>query len=147
MKKILMTVLVLGVAVFTLTACGKIKELFGGEEEVTYQTILDEYSQKLRDAAPKAVEEYKQESAGITGDIMALAEIANRKIMDLAEIETEGVGKMAELQVKNQEDYAVYEGWATQLYNVYMECGMQVSDAYMESAGEALPIPQLQQTP
>lgn len=65
----------------------------------TYETIYNEYAQKIRDAAP-------------TSSISELAEIAN-----------EGVSKMAEYMwsakgVDGQ--YATYEEWAGKLMDVYM---------------------------
>lgn len=65
----------------------------------TYETIYNEYAQKIRDAAP-------------TSSVSELAEIAN-----------EGVSKMAEYMwsakgVDGQ--YATYEEWAGKLMDVYM---------------------------
>jgi len=70
--------------------------------EVTCQSILDEYSQKIKDATPGLVEEYNTESAGKAGDINALAEISTAKIEKLAEISAEGTEKMAELMLTNK---------------------------------------------
>lgn len=64
-----------------------------------YETIYNEYAQKIRDAAP-------------TSSISELAEIAN-----------EGVGKMAEYMwtAKGTDgQYATYEEWSSKLMDVYM---------------------------
>lgn len=103
-------------------------------EEVTYQSILDEYTQKIIDATPGLVEEYNNESADCGGDVNALAELSNAKIEKLAEISNDGITKMAELMNKNGDEYETYEKWANKLTDVYTEQSQQITDAYMNSA-------------
>lgn len=102
--------------------------------EVSYQSILDEYSQRLREAAPILVNEYNAESAGIHGDINALAELCNKKIGKLADISVEGIGKMADLMFKNGDSYDTYESWAGKLTDVYTQQAQLITDAYVNSA-------------
>ncbi|MGC4018355.1 MAG: hypothetical protein QM793_03430 [Muricomes sp.] len=103
-------------------------------EESTYQSILDDYTQKIKDATPGLVDEYNSEAAGAAGDVNKLAEISNAKITKLAEISNEGISKMAELMLKNGDEQATYEEWAGKLTDVYMEYAQQITDAYMSSA-------------
>lgn len=103
------------------------------EESVTYQTILDDYSNKIKEEAPKLVEEYNSESKDKAGDINALAELSNSKVEKLAEICNEGVQKMADLMLKNKDDQATYEEWAGKLQDVYTEYSKQITDAYTNS--------------
>ena len=46
----------------------------------SYQSILDEYTQKITEAAPQLVDEFNEEAAGKNGDINALAELSNSKV-------------------------------------------------------------------
>ena len=102
-------------------------------EEITYQSILDDYTKQIQDATPGLVEEYNTESADKTGDIEALAELSNSKVEKLAEICNEGVQKMAELMLKNGDDQETYEEWAGKLQDVYTEYSTQITDAYTSS--------------
>ncbi len=104
------------------------------EGETTYQSILDDYTKQIQDATPGLVEEYNTESADISGDLEALAELSNSKVEKLAEICNEGVGEMAELMNKNGDEYETYEDWAGKLQDVYMEYSTQITDAYTDSA-------------
>lgn len=104
------------------------------EEDMTYQSILDEYTQKIHDAVPVLVEEYNSEAAEKAGDINALAELSNSKIEELAKICNDGVSEMAKLKLKNSDSDDVYNEWAGKLQDVYMADSQQITDAYMESA-------------
>lgn len=101
--------------------------------EVTYQTILDDYSKRIADATPGLVEEYNAESAAIANDITALAELSNAKVSKLAEISNQGVTEMATLMQKNGDEYSVYEEWANKLMEVYTQYSAQITDAYTAS--------------
>ena len=101
--------------------------------EVTYQTILDDYSKRIADATPGLVEEYNSESAAIANDITALAELSNAKVSKLAEISNQGVTEMATLMQKNGDEYSVYEEWANKLMEVYTQYSAQITDAYTAS--------------
>ena len=103
-------------------------------EEVTYESILDDYTKQLQDATPGLVEEYNEESADLSGDVNALAELSNEKIEELAEICNDGVGEMAELKLKNGDDDETYEDWAGKLQDIYQDEAQDITDAYMDSA-------------
>ena len=100
----------------------------------SYQDILDDYSQQLKDAVPGLIEEYKAEAAGHEGDINTLASISNDKIEELAKISNDGIQEMAQLMFKNGDDQETYEDWAQKLMDVYMDEAQKITDAYMESA-------------
>jgi hypothetical protein len=102
--------------------------------EVSYQSILDEYTQKLRDATPRLLEEFTTESANIRNDMMALAELSSDKIAELAEISVEGIEEMAGLMFGIGGEYSEYEEWAEKLMEIYMEEAAKITDAYMEAA-------------
>ena len=104
------------------------------KSSITYESILDEYSKKIKDATPKLISEYKSESKTHLGDITALAELNNAKISKLAEISNEGVSKMSELMISINSDYDTYTLWANKLMDVYMDEAAKITDAYMESA-------------
>ena len=93
------------------------------KKENGYQSIYDEYTKKLKEAAPKLVKEYKKEAKDKKGDINALAELS-----------TEGIEKMASLMLKNGDKEAIYDEWAEKLTDVYMKQAEKITDAYMESA-------------
>lgn len=137
MKRVL--VLLLTVAVmFAFAGCGSEgtddAQNEEAKESITYQDIFDEYSEQIKTAAPKLVDEYNEEADSAKGDIEKLAEISNDKITELAEIETKGTEKMAELMYENGDDYDTYEKWVQKLYDVYEECAGEITDAYMDSA-------------
>ncbi|QQP69467.1 hypothetical protein JHE06_07500 [Carnobacterium sp. CS13] len=103
--------------------------------EEQYQTILDEYTQKIKEAAPKLVEEYNAEYPNNQGGLEGLAELSNDKISDLAEISNDGISAMAEVHfTKGSGKYEDYEEWASNLMDIYMEESGQITDAYMNSA-------------
>lgn len=133
MKKII-SVLVMMAMVFAFTACGSGGDSGESSEPVTYESILEEYTQKIEEATPRLIDEYNEEAAELSGDINALAELSNSKLEELAKIETEGIEKMADLMLENGDEQEVYEEWAEKLYDVYAEYSGQITDAYMDSA-------------
>lgn len=105
-------------------------------EEVTYQSILDEYTQKIIDATPELVEEFNNEAAGLTGSVEELAELSNAKVEKLALISTDGVTEMAELMQRNGDEYEVYEEWSIKLTDIYTEYAEKIMDAYIQFTTE-----------
>lgn len=153
MKKKIVALMIATMMAMSMTACGgsgdtstktetktesaettDTAEAADQEAEVTYQSILDEYTQKITEAAPGLVEEYNTEAAEKAGDVNALAELSNAKVTKLAEICNEGVEKMAELKIKNGDDDTTYTEWAGKLQAVYTEQSQLITDAYMSSA-------------
>ena len=146
MKKKIVTLLLIGGMALSMTACGGGKEPAKNNEpkaekvekepevEVTYQSILDDYTQRIADATPGLVEEYNNEAAPIAGDLNALAELSNSKVEKLAEISNQGVSEMATLMQKNGDEYSVYEEWSLKLTDVYTQYAKQITDAYTSSA-------------
>ena len=109
MKKKLLTIILATTMALSFTACGSGGDSSGDtpkstsesstkepekepEQEVTYQSILDDYTQKIKEATPGLVEEYNAEAAEKAGDVNALAELSNAKIEKLAEISNDGIG-------------------------------------------------------
>ncbi|MEG0252393.1 MAG: hypothetical protein RR625_07170, partial [Christensenellaceae bacterium] len=70
------------------------------EDTTTYQTVLDEYTEKLENATPALIDEYNAEAATNTEGLEGLATISNAKVAELAEISMEGVGKMASIYLE-----------------------------------------------
>ena len=145
MKKKIVAMMLAGVMACGLWACGgseepadssKTQEKTGekkDKEEVTYQSILDEYTKQIQDATPGLVEEYNNESTEKAGDINALAELSNSKIEELAKICNAGVEEMSELMLENGDDQEIYEEWAGKLQDVYTQYSAQITDAYTAS--------------
>lgn len=111
MKKKIATLLIAGILSLSLIACGgesdsssddttKTESTEETQSEVTYQTILDDYTKQIQDATPGLIEEYNAESADKANDLNALAELSNSKVEKLAEICNTGVEEMAELMTK-----------------------------------------------
>lgn len=164
MKKKLVTLMLAGIMTFSMMACGGSGnadkndssqnsnqesgaetdatdstdiEVSNSEEnagDVTYQSILDEYSKQIIDATPGLVDEYNAEAEEAGADIEKLAEISNDKISKLAEINSKGTQEMASLMMTTGDEYETYEEWAGKLYDVYEEYAGQITDAYMDSA-------------
>ena len=115
MKRVLVLLLT-AVVMFAFAGCGsEVTDDAQNEatkESATYQDIFDEYSEQIKTATPKLVDEYNKEADGVKGDIEKLAEISN----------------------ENGDDYDIYEKWAQKLYDVYEECAGEITDAYMDSA-------------
>lgn len=136
-KKLLTLGLALAMSA-SLVACGgsggDSAKTTEAEETVTYESILEDYTKQLQDATPGLVEEYNEESADLSGDVNALAELSNEKIEELAEICNDGVGEMAELKLENGDDDETYEEWAGKLQDVYQDEAQDITDAYMDSA-------------
>ena len=103
------------------------------EEE--YQLILNNYTEKIKNATPTLISEYNAEAASNSNGIMGLAEIMNSKVFDLAAILTEGTQEMAEVMLeKGTGSYSEYESWALKLNDVYMSEAQKITDVYMNSA-------------
>ena len=120
MKKVLSMGLVVMLVILSFAGCGK------GQ---TYDDVLKEYTAKLEENTPTLVEEFKNETSGVT-DVTKLAEISNAKIRKLAEISNDGIGKMAEIKLKNNDDNSVYEEWAKKLTDVYEREAKKITDEY-----------------
>ena len=101
---------------------------------IDYQSILDNYTQKLKDATPGLVDEFNKEASEKSRDVNALAGICNSKVEKLAEICNTGVGEMADLMNKNGDDYSKYEEWAKKLQDVYATQSKEIQDAYTSVA-------------
>lgn len=99
----------------------------------SYQSILDEYTEKMEKAVPGLVSEYRSESSGIS-DIESLAKICNEKVGKLASICNEGVGEMAKLMNSSGDSYSTYESWAGKLMDQYTDIAQEIQDAYLDSA-------------
>lgn len=100
-----------------------------------YESIYNEYVQKIKEATPRLVQEYQIEAQSNQNGLDGLAELSNKKIEDLATILNEGIEKMAEYYFSaGSGKYEEYEDWAGKLTDVYMSEGEQITNAYMESA-------------
>lgn len=99
----------------------------------SYESILNTYTQKMKDAVPGLVASYRSEAAGIS-DIGRLALICNNKVGELSSICNEGIGKMAEQMYSAGDSYSVYEKWAGKLMDNYMDIAMEIQNAYLDSA-------------
>ena len=97
----------------------------------SYERILKDYTQKMKDALPGLVSSLCTESAGVS-DIEQLAVICNDKVEDLAKICNEGIEEMAELMLSNGDAYDVYEKWAGKLMDVYTDDAMEIQNAYLD---------------
>lgn len=103
--------------------------------EYSYQTILDEYTQKLRDATPLLIEEYNEAAKSNEDGLMGLAKLCNEKVSELAKISTDGIQEMASYYLKHGSgSYEEYSEWAGKLQDVYLEEAAKIQDVYMDSA-------------
>lgn len=159
MKKKIVAIMLASMLAVSFTACGDFGESSGGNdttqeadagsdegsdtadeaesdasEDVTYQSILDDYTKQIQDATPGLVEEYNTEAADKADDLEALAELSNSKVEELSQICNDGIAEMASLMNTNGDDYETYEEWAGKLQDVYSEYAAQITDAYTDSA-------------
>lgn len=113
----------------------KVEESASSGKYSSYEDIYNDYKQRIIDATPGLVEEYKEEAASNTEGLEGLATICNNKISALAEISNAGISEMADFMYKKGSGkYSDYEEWSGKLMDVYMEESQKITDAYMESA-------------
>lgn len=99
----------------------------------SYESILKDYTQKMKDALPGLVSSLRAELEGID-DIEQMAAICNDKTEDLAKICNEGIEEMAALMLSNGDAYDVYEKWAEELMNAYTDDATEIQNAYLDAA-------------
>lgn len=103
--------------------------------EISYQTILDEYTQKLREATPLLIEEYNEAAKSNEDGLTGLARLCNEKVTELAVISNEGIQKMASYYFNHGSgSYEEYSEWAGKVQDVYLEEAATIQEAYMDSA-------------
>lgn len=85
------------------------------DNDVTYQAILDEYEQKLKNKTLKIAEEYNTEYEKISNSAKAMLELAESKWAKILAINAEGIEKMNALMRKNGDDLTVCQEWADKL--------------------------------
>lgn len=101
----------------------------------SYEDILEEYSEKLRNATPILIEEYNNEAANNNEGLSGLATLCNDKVSELATISMDGISEMATfMYTSSSGSYEEYEEWAGKLQDVYMEEAGKIQKAYMDSA-------------
>ena len=101
----------------------------------SYESIYNEYAQKIRETTPSLIEEYNREAQTNTSGITGLAEISNAKIGKLAEIQNQGTQEMAGFMItKGKGNYEEYSEWAAKLTTVYTEESAKITSAYLSSA-------------
>ena len=106
----------------------------------SYESIYNEYAQKIRDAAPGLIEEFNSEAKANTSGNTGLAEISNAKISKLAEIENQGTQEMAGFMItKGKGNFAEYSEWAGKLNAVCTEESAKITNAYLSTATGSTP--------
>lgn len=113
----------------------KYADLLDDAPEKTYEEILEEYSQKMREATPRLISEYQEEAKQNQNGITGLAELSQKKMEKLANINSEGTEEMSKIYMYNGNgSYDEYSEWSGKLFDVYMEEAGKITDAYMASA-------------
>ena len=150
MKKKIMALLLVSALGVSVVACGDtttdepakkdevVEEVKDDKvtDDSTYESILEEYSKKLKEQAVILAEEYNNEAADLGGNLEELAELVNSKVEKLAFTSTEGMEKMALIMTKNGDEYEVYEEWALKLTDVYTEEAQTIMENYLNSGSE-----------
>lgn len=132
-KKIIALLMVAMVA--TLAGCGSsgTKETKKAEEKKpTYESVYKEYSQKMKDATPGLIEEYKKDAEGVS-DMNKLANISAKKTEKLANICAKGGKRLAAIHTKENDDEDKYNEWMNKLTDVYQDEAQKITDAYQDS--------------
>ena len=110
-------------------------DLVDDAPEKTYEEVLEEYSQKMREATPRLIAEYQEEAKQNQNGITGLAELSSKKTEELANINSEGTEEMSKIYMYNGTgSYDEYSEWSGKLFDVYMEEAGKITDAYLESA-------------
>lgn len=101
----------------------------------SYEAILSEYSQKLKNATPILIDEYNEAAKSNQDGLSGLATLCNEKVSELAKICNDGIQEMAKLHLKQGSgSYDEYSEWAGKLQDVYTDEASKIQDAYMKSA-------------
>ena len=100
----------------------------------SYESILENYSQQMKNKVSILINEYRSESAKYGNDIESLAELVNEKVEVLAEICNDGMTAMAEKMYKDNDSYSTYEKWTMKLMDVYQEQAQKIYDVYIDQA-------------
>ena len=132
-RKIIALLMVAMVA--TLAGCGSsgTKETKKAEEKKpTYESVYKEYSQKMKDATPGLIEEYKKDAEGVS-DVNKLANICTKKTEKLASICTKGGKRLATIHTKENDDEEKYNEWMNKLTDVYQDEAQKITEAYQDS--------------
>lgn len=117
-----------------ITNASTTKQAAPPNEEKTYQSIFDEYSQKLRSVTPVLIEEYNAEAANNNAGITGLGRIYNSKIMKLSGIRSEGSVEMGKvLYSSGSGNSSEYLEWVGKLQEVYSAEADKITDTYMSS--------------
>ena len=141
MKKIrvivvMLVLLVLGTSVLVGCDSGNLPP--DNNPSISYEDILNEYTQKLQTATPTLIDEFREEAESNQDGVTGLATLSNIKTSKLAEICTEGTQKMATLYYLKGGEYSEYSEWAGKLTDVYMVEGLKIHDVYIELALEIM---------
>lgn len=103
--------------------------------EKAYGIILRDYTEKLRSATPKLIEEYNRAAEDNEVGLQGLANLSNNKVQKLAEINNEGIEKMASVMFdKGTGSYNEYGAWADKLTSIYLEEAGKITNSYLDSA-------------
>ena len=103
------------------------------EDDLTYQNILDEYEQKLKNETLNIVEEYNIEYKKVSDSANDMLELAESKWNKILAIDAEGVDKMNELMRKNGDALTICQEWADKLNNCCKEQQKILQTAYTDS--------------
>ena len=112
-----------------------VDSLIGAGE--SYEDVYGEYSQKIIDATPTLIDEFKAEADGSDGQTDSLADECYYCEVDMDE---DDAVRMSQGHYKecpyyrNGDEYSVYDEWSQKLYQVYTDYGTQITDAYMDYA-------------
>lgn len=105
----------------------------GTEDDVTYQDILEEYEQKLKNETLNIVEEYNVEYKKVLDSPSAMLELAESKWNKILAIDAEGINQMNELMRKNGDALTICQEWADKLNNCCKEQQKILQTAYTDS--------------
>lgn len=133
MKKLLGIISILAVMLVFAACEGSTKtadDSSATETKATYESIYNEYSQKIIDTTSDIVAEYDTEAAEADGDSANLVAASVDKIQEIADINADGVEKMAELLYEDPESEEDYSAWVDKLTAVYTEQSKIIEDTY-----------------
>ena len=104
----------------------------------TYESLYEEYCQKITDTSPIILQEFMDEAEPIKDDSQALSRLYNDKMEKFAKIPAECSVKMGGVMISNKDDFNTCKEWTDKIFEFYQKEVNKLSDAYLDMLTEII---------